>query len=297
MLSLRFWKATIMIAILSTAPSQPQAASLSAVGSYPVKDRGLVVARLPQSSAGVPYYVYVPAKPRADAMPLVSVHGISRNAPDHAAAFGPLAEATGRVIIAPLFSMRGCRRYQRVLDTCRADNALLTTLDSVAADIGVAVDRFDLFGFSGGAQFAHRFAMLHPARVRRLALASAGWYTLPTTDYSFPVGAAPDSAEGVRLQTTLAAFLAVPTLVMVGEHDITRDANLRRTHRLDRRQGLTRVERGARFVQTFRRAAKDAGITPVARFRTIPGCAHSFEDCIDKGGMTDLLLDWFAESS
>ena len=297
MFSLRFWKATIMIAILTTAPSQPQSASLSAVGSYPAKDRGLVVARLPRSSAGVPYYVYVPANPRADALPLVSVHGISRNAPDHAAAFGPLAEATGRVVIAPLFSTRGCRRYQRVLDDCRADKALLTTLDSVAAEIGVAVDRFDLFGFSGGAQFAHRFAMLHPARVHRLALASAGWYTLPTPDYSFPVGAAPDSAEGVRLQSTLAAFLTVPTLVMVGEHDTTRDANLRRTHRLDRRQGLTRVERGARFVQTFRRAAKDAGIAPVTQFQTIPGCAHSFEDCIDKGGMADLLLDWFAQGS
>lgn len=297
MMSLKFWKATIMIAILGTVPSQPQSASLAAVANYPAKDRGMVVARLPRSSAGVPYYLYVPANPRPDAMPLVAVHGISRNASDHAAAFGPLAEATGKVVIAPLFSTRGCKRYQRVLDDCRADKALMTTLDSVAADIGVAVDRFDLFGFSGGAQFAHRFAMLHPARVNRLALASAGWYTLPTPGYSFPVGAAPDSPEGVRIQATLDRFLTVPTLVMVGEHDTARDANLRRTHGLDSRQGLTRVERGARFVQTFRRAAKKAGIVPVAGFRTIPDCAHSFEDCIDKGGMADLLLDWFTQGS
>ncbi len=297
MLSLKFLKATIMIAILSTVPSQPQSASLSAVGNYPAKDRGLVVARLPRSPAGVPYYVYVPSNPRADAMPLVSVHGISRNASDHAAAFGPLAEATGKVVVAPLFSTRGCKRYQRVLDDCRADKALLTTLDSVAAEIGIPVDRFDLFGFSGGSQFAHRFAMLHPERVNRLALASAGWYTLPTPHYPFPVAAAPDSPEGARIQATLSQFLTIPTLVVVGEHDTTRDANLRRTHGLDHRQGLTRVERGARFVQAFRLAAARAGIAPIVQFRTIPNCGHSFEDCIDSGGMAALLLDWFTEGS
>lgn len=286
-----------MIAILSAAPSQAQSGASSLVSNYPEKDRGLVVARLPHSSRGVPYYVYVPTKPRADAIPLVSVHGISRNASEHAAAFGPLAEATGKVVVAPLFSMRGCRRYQRVLDDCRPDKALLTTLDSVAADIGIAVDRFDLFGFSGGAQFAHRFAMLHPERVNRLALASAGWYTLPTSHYPFPVAAAADSPEGARLQETLDRFLTVPTLVMVGEHDTARDANLRRSHMLDERQGMTRVERGARFVQAFRHAARRAGIGPVAQFRTIPGCGHSFEDCIDKGGMSGLLQVWFTEGS
>lgn len=286
-----------MIAMLNAAPSPAQSDALSLVTNYPDKDRGLVVARLPHSPRGVPYYLYVPAKPRADAMPLVSVHGISRNASEHAAAFGPLAEATGKVVIAPRFSTRGCRRYQRVLDDCRADKALLTTLDSAAADIGIAVDRFDLFGFSGGSQFAHRFAMLHPERVNRLALASAGWYTLPTRHYPFPVAAAPDSPKGARIQATLAGFLAIPTLVMVGEHDTTRDANLRRSLLLDKRQGLTRVERGARFVQTFRRAADKAGITPVVQFRTLPGCGHSFAACVETGGMATLLLDWFTAGS
>ncbi len=287
----------IMTAVLNAIPAPAQAGTPAGVSAYPVKDRGLVVARLPRSSHGVPYFLYVPARPRADAMPLVSVHGISRNAPEHAAAFGPLAEATGKVVIAPRFSPRGCRRYQRVLEDCRSDKALLTTLDGAAADIGVAVDRFDLFGFSGGSQFAHRFAMLHPERVNRLALASAGWYTLPTRHYPFPVAAAPDSPRGARLQATLAGFLAIPTLVMVGEHDTVRDRTLRRSHLLDRRQGLTRVERAAHFARTFRQAADDAGIAADLRFRTLPGCGHSFTECVDKGGMATLLLDWFAAGS
>ena len=250
----------------------------------------------PDVAEGVPYYVYVPSRVDPTARPLVVVHGISRRAHVHLATFAPFAEISGRILIAPLFSKARCKRYQQVvLDPCRADKALLATLRAVAAKTGYDVREVDLFGFSGGAQFAHRFAMMYPDRVRRLAVASAGWYTLPDYEETFPYGLASTDKGWARFRAKLPDFLAIPTLVTVGERDVTRDSNLRQKPELDRRQGLTRVERAARWAQAMRQAADNHGIPAEISFRVLSGCGHSFEDCARDGGLADLVATWFAE--
>ena len=42
---------------------------------------------------------------------------------------------------------------------------------------GIDTRRINLFGFSGGAQFAHRYAMAHPGSVNALVLTAPGWFT------------------------------------------------------------------------------------------------------------------------
>lgn len=251
----------------------------------------------PDVAEGVPYYLYVPRRIDPAARPLVAVHGISRRAHVHLAAFAPLAEISGRILIAPLFSKARCKRYQQlVVDPCQADEALLATLRTVAAKTGHDMGKVDLFGFSGGAQFAHRFAMMHPERVGRLAVASAGWYTLPDYQEAFPYGLAGTVKGRERFRPKLPDFLAIPTLVMVGEKDLVRDGSLRQRPELDRRQGLTRVERAARWTQAMRQAAADRGVPAEIAFRVLPACGHSFEDCARDGGLVDLVMTWFAES-
>lgn len=158
---------------------------------------------------------------------------------------------------------------------------------------GISTQAIDLFGFSGGAQFAHRFTMLHPHRVTTLAVASAGWYTFPTEQERFPYGIAPTGTAGRRAHAALAQFLETPILVLVGERDVTRDAGLRKEHKVDRAQGLTRVERGARWVSALRRTAWQRGINPNIRFERLPNCGHSFEECVNLGGLVLRVMDWF----
>ncbi len=251
----------------------------------------------PDVAEGIPYYLYVPSRVDPAARPLVVVHGISRRAHVHLATFAPLAEISGRILIAPLFSKARCKRYQQlVVDPCQADEALLATLRTVAAKTGHDMGQIDLFGFSGGAQFAHRFAMMYPERVGRLAVASAGWYTLPDYQEAFPYGLAGAVKGRERFRPKLPDFLAIPTLVMVGEKDLIRDGSLRQKPELDRRQGLTRVERAARWTQAMRQAAADRGVQAEIAFRVLPACGHSFEDCARDGGLVDLVMTWFAES-
>lgn len=251
--------------------------------------------RMPQDEEGVPYYLFVPGQVDPEALPLVTVHGISRGADEHLEAFAPWAERSGRVLIAPLFSEAQCRRYQKVVvDRCQADRALFATLREVSEATGVEVDRFDLFGFSGGAQFAHRFALMHPERVARLAVSSAGWYTLPDTLDAYPYGLAPGPRAARRFQPKLEAFLEIPTLVTVGERDVERDSALRKEERVDQRQGLTRVERAARWSQALRRAATRTGVAAEIRFRSLPRCGHAFEDCVRDGGLIEQVMEWFS---
>ena len=270
----------------SDAPQPPAAAAATAAVVSEL--------RLPQDEEGVPYYLYVPSEPDPGAPPLVAVHGISRGADEHLAAFAPWAERSGRVLIAPLFSEEQCKRYQKViLDRCQADRALFATLREVAEETGVQVERFDLFGFSGGAQFAHRFALLHPERVGRLAVAAAGWYSMPDFEEAFPYGLAQGRSSGRRFQPKLEAFLSIPILVLVGERDTERDSGLRKTRRVDRRQGRTRVQRAETWVEALRAAAIRAEVPAEIALHVMPSCGHSFEDCVREGDLTREVMAWF----
>ena len=249
------------------------------------------IIRVRQGEAPLPYYYCIPGRAEVDARPLIAVHGVSRNAPEQVAAF---AARTGRVVVAPLFRTKDWPHYQWVRRRGRrADEAFMAALDDLASRTGVSVDRVDVFGFSGGSQFAHRFAMLHPDRVGRLALASAGWYTFPFRRDPFPYGIASNRTEALRLDRTLHDFLQIPTLVTVGAADTERDPGLRKERIIDLRQGITRVERGVRWVVAVRRKAERAGIKTAIEFRTVAGCGHSFDDCVDKGGLADQVVDWF----
>lgn len=285
----------MLTGVLAAAAASP-ASDLQAPAGLQAATLELPALSQPQEEEGVPYYLYVPSRIDPAARPLVAVHGISRGAEEHLEAFAPWAERSGRILIAPLFSKEQCKRYQQVVvDRCQADRALFAVLREVSAATGVDVGRVDLFGFSGGAQFAHRFALLHPERVALLAISSAGWYTLPDSVQAYPYALAPAPGNAQRFRPKLTAFLKIPTLVLVGEHDTERDAALRKKGRIDERQGLTRVERAARWSQALRAAAERAGIAARIRFRTLPGCGHSFEDCVENGGLVATVMEWFQQ--
>jgi pimeloyl-ACP methyl ester carboxylesterase len=147
--------------------------------------------------------------------------------------------------------------------------------------------RFDLSGFSGGAQFAHRFAWLYPDMVGRLCATAPGWWTFPDAGASWPYGMAPGSggAESFRLQANLRRFLDREIVVCVGSDDVERDANLRQGGAIDVQQGATRVERARRWCAAAEAAARAEGLRPNITLRVLQGCGHSFADCVIHGGL------------
>lgn len=227
-----------------------------------------------------------------EALPVVALHGISRNARAIWKAFFPLAEAQGRALLVPRFVQDDWPQFQQI-DRARPDLALLDLMQQA----GLSGQRVDLFGFSGGAQLAHRFAMLYPHRVGTLHLAAPGWYTLPDTSVVWPlgIGACPkrrlrsfDAASLSRLQ--IRRYLSLRVRLWVGALDVKRDASLRQTADLDARQGKTRIERAEHYAETFSSAAKALGIKPDIKLAVLAGCGHDFTQCATVGGLAARVM-------
>jgi pimeloyl-ACP methyl ester carboxylesterase len=235
----------------------------------------------------------MPSDPAPDAEPLVAVHGILRNAEEQARLFARRAASLQRPVIAPLFANDAFPRYQRAVGSARADLALLDLLDVLAAEMGLATRRFALFGFSGGAQFAHRFAWLYPHRVSRLSVAAAGWYTFPDSA-PFPYGLAaakqPNLDVGANLRANLRDFLDLPIDVLVGSADNLVDKQTRSGPEIDAQQGRDRVSRAGRWTNALRAEALALGLDPRIAVHMLPGCGHNFRQCVEIGGLDAIIL-------
>lgn len=233
--------------------------------------------------------MYIPAS-RPAARIVVLMHGISENACELVLRFASQAEEAGAVLVAPLMRRAVFGQYQQLIDPrrgIRSDLALEDILHSVRLDIGLDAAPFDIFGFSGGGQFAHRFALLHPRAVRSCVVVAPGWFTFPDDRAPYPEGLArvPDCLPPLDE----AAVCTIPFHVIVGDQDIIRDATLRRSARLDRQQGRTRLER----VERWHQAMRNWGADPRSSLMILPKLRHSFSEAARDHGLAALTFSLF----
>lgn len=226
------------------------------------------------------------------AEPLIAVHGIHRDARAQAMAFGRLATEMGRVVIAPVFSYRHWRGYQQVYGERRADLGLLSLLEELGTMLDIDVSRFDLFGYSGGAQFAHRFALAYPHRIRELHLLAAGWYSFPDAEpYPYGLGSpiSPMAGFSPLLKASLGHFLSLPIRVYVGENDNIVDEHVRSGAAIDHQQGTHRLERARRWTAALRDVALAREISSDIDLRVLPNCGHDFKACVSNGRLVEMI--------
>jgi pimeloyl-ACP methyl ester carboxylesterase len=285
------WAVALGLALgAAPAVSAPAAGAGSTVEIAPLPT-GQVVRRSLSADPGQEYLVYVPSTGGERAPLFVTVHGISRNFEEHATLFSTWAERYGVVLAAPVFSRERHSDYQRLGRAGRgprADLALDAIVDEIEAATGAAAEPFYLFGFSGGAQFAHRYTMAHPERVAAAALGAAGWYTFPDEGTPYPYGIGPDAdLPNVRFEPD--KFLRVPIAVFVGGADVGSE-NVRRNAAVDRQQGTTRLERARNWVAAMRAAALQRGLEPRISVQDVPGIRHSFRQFMEEGELGERVF-------
>lgn len=276
-----------------TARNQPTAPNEAA----PLEGSDVIIGfRACQAVPDAQYFYARPPGPAADAPVLVSVHGISRNAREHVRTFAHVCNSLGWVVVAPLFRAGSFPKYQqlgfaRKHAHPRADLALDAILDEVTALTGANTERVYMYGYSGGGQFVHRYAMVNPHRVIAAALGAPGWYTFPDAGAPFPRGLRLDAkAAGFHLDGVNA--LRVPTAVFVGAQDLGRDDSLNTSPKIDSQQGRTRPERGRRWITAIRAAARSHGLDTRYEYQELEGCGHSFTECMATGRMHAKALDF-----
>ena len=240
------------------------------------------------------YRAFIPEEPTGQPA-LVLVHGRSRAAAPLFQAFLPAAMTWNVPLLAPTFSRTRFPRYQQlagVAGPLAARQALLAVLDDVRRELGPAAHRVNLLGFSGGAQFAHRFALLTPHRVHRIAVVAAGWYTYLDPELPFPLGVAPSERSG-GLSPNVDAFLRLPIHIMVGAEDTERDTGLRSTRIIDRIQGKHRLIRAVRWLNHLEESARIRGIRPRVTLDVLPKTSHSLRKAVVAGNLVTRAFDFF----
>ena len=249
------------------------------------------------SAGSLGAFVSEPADASKGAAPLLLLHGISRDAEALFEAFLPAASAAGRIVIVPEFTREAWRVFQRITARTRPDIALLELLAFLRATNIIDSAPVELFGFSGGAQLGHRFAMLYPHMISSLHISAAGWYTLPRSDIPYPYGLSAEDAQEKdliwqrRMLQGLDAFLRLPISISVGALDNQQeDPTLRRNDVLDASQGADRLTRARSYQDAIEAVAKERGVTASVRFNELPGCGHSAMQCIETGGLIDRVL-------
>ncbi|CAK4024062.1 Hypothetical predicted protein [Lecanosticta acicola] len=126
---------------------------------------------------------------------VVNVHGTRRDATGCRDSLITFADAHGVAILAPLFPAAmdnpldlDSYKFLRS-QSLRSDAVMLDILNEVSHMFpGVATDPIILVGFSGGAQFAHRFMYLHPERIAAVAIAAPGSVTKLESRENWPEG-------------------------------------------------------------------------------------------------------------
>jgi predicted esterase len=174
-----------------------------------------------------------------------------------------IAEANNWVLIAPTFQYRDYLDPKQLMDDdIQLSKRMLDTLDVLPQRLNLKLYKQVLiYGYSRGAQLAHRFAYFYPDRVKSVAALSAGAYTLPTEKLSsakgtqvvpFPYGVG-DLQECVGKPLDWQALRKISFWVGVGERD---NQPLDVARAFDAYGGRTRVER----AQSFKQALQNIGI-------------------------------------
>jgi len=244
------------------------------------------------ANSSITYNVSLPP-PESPRGVLVVIHGYSRTT-TLAEAFAKPAARDGLLLLAPIFDADIYGSFQTLRGSSgprAAADALNAAHEDATRLFGIASAPSSLVGISGGAQFAHRYAMCFPARVAALVAASAGWYTMPDPHVGFPYGLAPsdDLPEGIGM---LDEFVRIPIRVMVGDKDTRRDVLLRRSRAIDRVQGRNRLERAHRWVQAVSAYASSRGENSSIALEVLPGCGHSSREAVRKGQMVQRTMSF-----
>lgn len=133
--------------------------------------------------------------------------------------------------------------------------------------------KYDIFGFSAGAQVAHRYMIFDTdSRVNRNVVAASGWYTMLNNQISFPYGLDGSPAKNIDLGLVLNKSV----YIIVGSADNDNNApGLRRNSEVDV-QGLNRLARANYFYASAQQTAINLSSNFNWQKKILPDVDHNF---------------------
>ncbi len=224
---------------------------------------------------GTKYFYYIPetanSRRKTALRTLVLVHGKDSAADAFVEMWAEVAEKIRVAIVAPVFDSRVFPDYNGLnIQGPRADLKLLEIIKDANSIWPINTEKFYIYGHSAGAQFAHRFAMVHPERIVKGVASAAGNYTFPDANVPYLYGIK-QTEEANDIKFDVDAFAQLKFAVIVGALDT--DPNV--TDGTDA-QGKNRAERAWKFYRAMKKHAENNDIASKLRFAKIPKVGHDF---------------------
>lgn len=238
-------------------------------------------------------------------MPILFVlHGAGRNAVEYRNAWIEEAETKEFIVVTPKFSsfdFPGGDAYNLGNVFEDGDNPSASTLnpeqdwtysiieslfDDVKSQLGNLSGTYNVFGFSAGGQFAHRFLMFKPnSRVNKVISSASGWYTVPDGNIEFPYGIDNSPIEN----TPSSVYFSKQMTIQIGTLDNDPNASaLRRNPTVDQ-QGTNRYDRAYHMFNRSKAIAEDFDVPFNWQIIETPGNAHNNRGAVEQAA--EVLFD------
>lgn len=230
---------------------------------------------------------YYSPKANADDMPIVMMlHGAERDPSNYLNGLMATAEKIGCKIIAPEFDKqdfpdadqynlgnvynRNRRKFNPV------DEWSFSLIEPLFSHVVSATNSnakgYLLYGHSAGAQFVHRFLMfVDNPRILKIAIANAGWYTLPDFEEKYPYGI----KESPITEKKIESFVGLPLCVFLGTADTDRSSVGFNVTPKAEEQGKTRFERGNYYYNYVKELAEKKKFPFTWQLVHVPDVGHS----------------------
>jgi len=242
-------------------------------------------------------YYHIP-NANLSTMPILFVfHGAGRNAVEYRNSWIEEANNKEFIVITPKFSSSdfpGGDGYNLGNVFEDGDNPTASTLnnqqdwafsvieplfDEVKSQLGNNSDTYNIFGFSAGGQFAHRFVMFKPnARVNKIIASASGWYTIPNNTEEFPYGI--DNCPIENINPT--SYFSKQTTIQIGTLDNNPNASALRRNPIVDQQGTNRYDRAFYMFNTSKSIAENLGVEFNWQIVETPGNSHNNQGAVEQ---------------
>ena len=238
----------------------------------------------PLTDKPINVYSYLPVEGAKD-LPLIFVmHGSSRSVVNNCGYWSESARQYNFIVICPEFNeidFPGSANYQNGMmyvnnqfaDSTKWTYNLIEEIFSYLKKNDVTTyDTYGVYGFSGGGQFVHRYALFtDPKRASFIIPGASGWYTLPNYSESYPYGL----NNSPFIESNLSGKFQLSITILVGENDTDpNDSSLRKTSQA-MRQGSHRYERAKYFFDAAKNKADELGVEFNWKLETVSNVGHS----------------------
>lgn len=246
-------------------------------------------------STSMNVFYHIPSGDIEDMPVLFVLHGAGRDASDIRNAWISEANKKGFAVISPEFTeqsfpggngyilgnvfMDGNNPSPQTLNPERdwTFSLIEPIFDEFKSLSGSNASMYNMYGFSAGAQFAHRFMFFKPnARFDKVFAAAAGWYTVPNDAVNFPYGLAGSPLEDRSLEV----YFSKKLTLQIGTLDNNpNEPGLRRNELADK-QGDNRYDRAYYMFNTSKSFGDELGMNFNWNIIETPDNDHSLEPSV-----------------